>query len=135
VDQDQAAALFDQPFQVGSSLALVRQRLLVAEMEKDHVMVEHGIGREDVGVLDDPHDATAVLLEKAAEGGRGFFPVVGRMVHAGDEENADRGGRLIFILDHAAHEGGDQGRQDERGHVVSPFERMSPGRVGVLAWK
>jgi hypothetical protein len=103
VDQDQAAALLDQPFQVGPSLALARRRLLVAEMEEDHVMVEHGIGREDVGVLDDPHDTAIVLHEKTLEGRRCLFPVVGRMVHSGDKENSDRGWRLVLILGLAAH--------------------------------
>ena len=78
VDQDQSPALFHQPFQVGSSLALVRQRRHVPEMEENHVMVEHGLGREDIGVLDDPHDAVTVLFEKTLEGRRGCFPVVRR---------------------------------------------------------
>ncbi len=92
VNQHQAAALLTSRWRLARACASCGSGCSLRKWSRISVMVEHGVRRQDVRILDDPHDTAAVLFEQALERRRGFLPVVGRMVHPGDEENAHRAG-------------------------------------------
>src|SRR4051812_3191434 len=87
VDQRQPSALLDEAPEIGPGLLFAIQRLLVAEVEQNHVVLEDLIGGEDFRVLADPYNATAALFQDAAEGRRRLPPAVRRVIHSGDEQH------------------------------------------------
>ena len=137
VDQHQAAALLDQPLEVGSGLASCGSGCSLRKWSRTTSWSNTASVARTSGSSTTRTTQRPSCSSKALEAGAVSFQLWAGWSTPVTRRTRHRGWRLVFIgiLYRTAQEAGNQGRHDQGGHIGSPFESSGSGKSAALSRK